>query len=93
MPIYHYNRPSGKSNKWPELFWSPEGECKLFYSINEVPESWSTQKPIIVFNEASAPLNHDELIAELVKRDIEINPIWGDAHMKRILDGDISSTR
>lgn len=79
---------------WPDLRYNPAtGEAKLFFSAEEVPEGWEV-KPTdrIELHKPGVVLDRDELVAELVKRDIPVKPTWANAHMKRIIDGDVSPT-
>jgi hypothetical protein len=78
---------------WPDLRYGPNGEQRLFYSADEVPLGWSDKKYIPYINKPIILLNRDELVAELTKRNIRIDPTWGTAHMKRLIDSDTSTAR
>lgn len=90
------NKPD-KGPVFPAWFYGPnEGECDVFNSPEDVPEGWGRKPGVpetIIVVQTTEILNRDELVAELKARGIDINPIWGDAHLKRIVDGDVSSTR
>lgn len=80
---------------WPAWFYGPEGESVICKTEDEVPEGWARKagRPEPTFEIATTViLDHDELVAELIARNIRIKPTWGDAHMKRIIDGDVSPT-
>lgn len=83
------------NQEWPAWRYGPSGESAIFQSEEEVPNGW-TKKPGIPDPEfvARAPvaLNRDDLVAKLSEIGVEINPTWGNAHMKRIIDGDVSPT-
>jgi hypothetical protein len=78
---------------WPSWRYSPSGEGKIFQSEAEVPIGW-TKKPGEVYVPTAGPLrlNKDELISQLKAKGIDINPIWGSAQLKKVLDGS-STTR
>lgn len=79
---------------WPSWRYGPDGESAIFNSASEVPFGWSRRPDFIQLDQVSSvDLNRDELVKALEEKGIEINPIWGKAHLKRILDGDISPTR
>lgn len=82
-----------RQGKWPDLRYSPSGEVKLFYSAEEVPDGWTTKAQIEYKSLPTVVLNKEELIEELINRGIEIDPTWGNAQLKKVLDNDISSTR
>lgn len=83
-----------RETKWPDLRYSPTGEAKLFYAAADVPAGWSQRAPIIrTLWKPPELLDRAELIRQLTDKGITINPTWADAHMKRILDGDISPPR
>lgn len=78
---------------WPSWRYGPNGEKAIFKAPEDVPFGWTskqgTPEPIIELPPVVI-LDRDELVAELTERGIAINPTWGNAHMKRIIDGDIS---
>lgn len=85
----------GPREYWPSWRYAPNGESKLCHSADEVPEGWSRKPdgpstPLI--KQDTQILDRTQLIAELMERRIPIKPTWGNAHMKRILDGDVSPT-
>lgn len=81
---------------WPSWRYGPNGESAIFHRQEDVPQDW-TRKP----GEQPDPLpdmvivrhDRDELITKLTELGIAINPTWGTAHMKRIIDGDVSPIR
>lgn len=77
---------------WPDLRYSPTGEMKLFYSAEEVPADWTPKPPQNINTKPTEVLDHDLLVSQLERLGIPIKPTWGDAHMKRIIDGDVSPT-
>lgn len=82
-------------NAWPAWRYGPDGQSEIFDKEEDVPEGWTRkpgdEPPVLTLPE-SIVLNKDELVAELCRLKIEIKPSWGNLHMKRILDGDISPT-
>lgn len=89
----HNSKPKGPI--WPSWRYGPNGEKGIFECAEDVPVGWTAKvgvpEPVLEV----APtiiLDKDALIAELTERGIEVNPLWGNAHMKRIIDGDISPT-
>lgn len=81
-----------RSKMWPDLRYSPTGEEKLFYNADDVPADWTTKPPKGIAVRPTEILDRDELVAELTARNITIDPTWGNGHMKRIIDGDVSPT-
>lgn len=76
-------------NSWPSWMYNVEGEGRIFEKESDVPEGWT--RKIGEIYEKARPVIHDHeyLVTQLTAAGIEINPIWGSAHLKRILDGDI----
>ena len=80
-----------KLTKWPDLRYSPEGVAKLFYSAEEVPFGWSNKHPGIFIDRPTEQLDREDLIKQLTTKNIKIKPTWGNAHMKKVLNGDCST--
>lgn len=79
--------------KWPDVRYDPAtGEPTLFYQAKDVPFGWLTKRPRIKTPKVGVYYDKQELINQLTNLGIDINPTWGTAHMKRILD-DRSSAR
>jgi hypothetical protein len=83
--------------KWPSWRYGPGGQSAIFQKEEDVPEGW-TKKPddapeVFIERVAPPPLDGDVLRAELTRRGIVIDPTWGLAHMKRVIDIDSNSTR
>jgi hypothetical protein len=77
--------------EWPAARWDPHtGEERVFNSPAEVPCGWLDYKSANKKPPVGVVLDRDELVAKLTEMGIEINPLWGNAHMKRIIDGDVS---
>jgi hypothetical protein len=78
------------TNQYPQLRYSPDGkQCKLVFSADEAPASWTQMRPLVHSNDPTEVLDGDELKAKLIEMGVEIDHTWGHAHMKRIIDGDI----
>jgi hypothetical protein len=77
---------SQKKAMWPDLRYGPNGECKLFNAPHEVPEGWKQRADEEYTPPAAVPLDREQLIKGLEDKGIVINPIWGRAHMKKVLD-------
>lgn len=80
---------------WPSWRYGPEGQKGIFDCAEDVPAGWGRKPgelgPVI----PQAPvevLDRDALIFELHSLAIDINPQWGVAHMKKVID-DQRSTR
>ena len=87
-------RRLAKLVKWPDVRYNPEtGESKLFYSAHEVPFGWLDKPLKKVPANVGTELDRDDLVRQLEERGIEIDHTWCNAHMKRILAGDISPDR
>jgi len=87
-------RRAAKLVKWPDLRYDPNtGVTKLFYCAEEVPVGWVEKKPRIVEAPVGTTLDREELVSELYKRGLAIDPLWCNAHMKKVIDLDISTHR
>lgn len=82
-----------KGPAWPAWFYGPDGDSVICNTPEEVPEGWGrkpgTVEPLME-TQSTVVLDREALVAELKRREIAIKPAWGNAHMKRIIDGDIS---
>lgn len=88
-------RVKQKSVEWPAWRYAPDGTGQIFNSEEEAPVGWSkTPGDLIVKlpKKTTEVLDGDMLVLALTKLGIPIKPTWGHAHMKRILDGDVSPT-
>lgn len=77
---------------WPSWWYNPDGEGQVFNSLEEVPDGWTRRQTGQTKKTESRPtqvLDREELKSKLTEMGVEINPMWGNAHMKRIIDGDI----
>lgn len=81
------------SDSWPSWRYGPFGESGIFHSEVEVPSGWTKKPGEIYIPPTTNLLDRDSLIRQLQAADIEIDHTWGSAHIKRILDGDISPPR
>lgn len=80
---------------WPAWFFSPDGDSAIFDRQEDVPDGWVNN--VVVLPEPFVPApavlhDQDELMAELIRLSVDIDPTWGVAHMKKVID-DLSSTR
>lgn len=74
------------TTNWPAWKYGPYGEAVVFEKPEDVPFGW-TDKPQEQFTPPEAEaLDHDALVKALLDLGVEINPIWGDAHLKKVLD-------
>lgn len=76
--------------RWPSWRYGPGGQSAIFQAEEDVPEGW-TKKPgeapeVYVPRSAPIMLDRTALVEELYRNGIEIDPTWGVAHMKRVLD-------
>lgn len=90
-------RPTKPPSEWPSWCYGPnDGDAKIVNSEEEIPIGWYCNirpKELDISHLPVELLDHDELVSELIKRGISIDPTWGNAHMKRIIDSDISPAR
>lgn len=75
--------------RWPSWRYGPNGESAIFKCIEDVPPGW-VKKPGDV-EEVFTPrpvyrLDKDDLIAQLRAKGFDIDPLWGSAHMKEVLE-------
>lgn len=71
---------------WPAWFHAPDGDSAIFHSEEEVPDGWTRQKQ----SEYEAPqpraIDKDAVVARLKELGVFIDPRWGAAHLKKVLD-------
>lgn len=77
---------------WPSWRYSPDGEGQIFNSPVEVPHGWTKKIGQQLDSLAPVELDKEQLVAALAALGVEINPIWGKAHLKKVLD-DCSPSR
>lgn len=79
---------------WPSWRYGPDGQEGIFNKPEDVPFGW-VKKKLKQFEGAPEveKLNKDQLIKDLKAKGIAIDPRWGIAHLKKVLDGDVSPTR
>lgn len=80
---------------WPAWFYpaDPSDPGGIFFKEEEVPQGWTRKRGIPETPIVAPPpevLDRDELVAKLKEKGITLEHTWGVAHMKRVLDGDIS---
>lgn len=74
---------------WPGWRYGPDGEGAIFQCEADVPPGWTRRpgdQPEPFLPRAVTAYNREELILQLEAKGIEINPTWGVAHMKKVLD-------
>lgn len=84
----------GPRTYFPSWRYAPDGVGQIFNSEEEVPPGWSRKPGDLIVKlpkKATEVLDGAALADALTKLNIDIKPTWGHAHMKRILDGDVSS--
>ena len=77
---------------WPAWFYGPDDQAAVFPSQDLVPEGWTRRKGDVEPEYIARPtviLDRGELVEQLVAMNVDINPTWGNAHMKRIIDGEV----
>lgn len=91
-------RTRGKSafSGWPSWRYGPEGQAEIFQREEDVPDGWGRKPgetgPVFVPKPTPPVLDRTVLIDELHRYGVEINPTWGVAHMKKVID-DCTATR
>lgn len=76
--------------RWPSWRYGPGGQAAIFQKEEDVPEGW-TKKPdeapeVYVPRPAPPVLDRAELLSLLAAINVEVDPTWGVAHMKKVLD-------
>lgn len=76
--------------KWPSWRYGPEGQSAIFQKEEDVPEGW-TKRPdeapeVYIARPDPEPLDRDELITKLSEIGVDIDPVWCNAHLKKVLD-------
>lgn len=74
------------TNVFPAWFHAPNGDSAVFQLQEDVPEGWSRKRQSAY--EAPTPLAVDKesVLARLCALNIFIDPRWGVAHLKKVLD-------
>lgn len=78
--------------EWPHWFHSPSGESEIFEKAEDVPFGWTKSRPELYVPVDPVAVNVEDTIQQLTDLGIEIDPRWGAAHLKKVLD-DRSSAR
>lgn len=82
-----YEKRAKRRAPWPDLRYDPlTGDCKLFFSADEVPKGWVQKRPSPFQQKLASTYDRHELEAQLRAKGVVINPRWGVAHMKKVLD-------
>ena len=75
---------------WPAWRFGPKGESAIFQCAADVPDDWKTAYDIEedrdVPRHPCEEHDPDELRSKLLELGVEVNPIWGTAHLKKVLD-------
>ena len=85
-------RRNVNDNSWPSWRYGPYGESAIFNSEAEVPHGWTKKPGEIYIAPTNTQLDRDDLIKQLTEQGILIDPTWGRAQMKKVLD-DSSTSR
>lgn len=74
---------------WPAWRFNPiTGDGEVFQCEEDVPEGW-TGAPVeleIFEHTTFEPLDQEAILAALIDKGVDIDPTWGVAHMKKVLD-------
>lgn len=71
---------------WPSWYHAPNGDSAIFESEEEVPDGW-TRKPQSLYEAPTVvPIDREATIARLQQLDIFIDPRWGSAKLKKVLE-------
>lgn len=71
---------------WPSWRHGPNGESAIFQREEDVPYGWTKKKHQEFEPVAPIAIDYEAVKSELIKRGIEIDPRWGNAHLKKVLD-------
>lgn len=89
----YYEKHPRKRPPWPDLRYNIQtGEAKLFNNPEEVPEGWVVRKAALFDKTEAKTFDRDELTAKLIAVGVQVDPKWGTAHLKKVLD-DVSPSR
>lgn len=82
-----------KRAPWPDLRYNlATGEAKLFLKPEDVPKGWVTKPRLKLTSKQPVVYDKQRLINQLQKLNVTIDPKWGVAHLKKVLD-DVSPAR
>lgn len=80
------------SNQWPAWMYGPNGEASVFNSAEEVPFGYTHRPGELFIPPPPTGLDRDALLAEAEEKGIEVHPAWGNAHLRKVLDNDGSTS-
>lgn len=82
-----YEKRAARRAPWPDLRYNlATGECKLFFKPEDVPRGWVTHKATRFTTTEPTLFNREDLIKQLIAKGVSIDPKWGTAHLKKVLD-------
>jgi hypothetical protein len=83
-------RPAGPL--WPAWFFSPSGDSAIFEKAADVPAGWVDRQHEVHVTPEPLAVDVEDTIKQLNDLGVWIDPTWGAAHLKKVLD-DRSSSR
>lgn len=78
--------------RWPSWRYGPNGESAVFKQEADVPFGWTRKPGDIYVPNTSLSVDRDDVVGQLEALNVKIDPTWGKAHLKKVLD-DCSPTR
>jgi len=75
-----------KPTFWPAWYYSPDGVGKVFERIQDVPYGWVKRPPLKFVPAKPYVVDKEKTIQALEKLGVTIDPRWGAAHLKKVLD-------
>lgn len=75
--------------RWPSWRYGPNGQSAIFKCEEDVPPGWTKkpgEQPEVFVQREYELLDKGKLWLELEAKGVEIDPTWGVAHMKKVLD-------
>lgn len=72
--------------EFPGWFHSPDGVSSVFDRAEDVPRGWTNNKTETYQAPTVEVPDREHLVWELGKLGVEIDPTWGLAHLKKVLD-------
>lgn len=71
---------------WPAWFHAPNGDSAIFQTRSEVPDGWTRKKQSEYNAPTAVAIDKDATIARLKQLKIFVDPRWGAAKLKKVLE-------
>lgn len=74
------------ANSWPAWFHAPNGDSAIYQDQASVPNGWSRKKQTPFIASPALSVDAEDTKKQLFDLGVWIDPRWGAAHLKKVLD-------